>query len=664
MSALKPDATPPAASPDLGRVENGEAKSVPSSCDSNNHFFEEKIKEKSRRFLGILAKFLSKFDHKFCYWGTAVLVAADVGWHVVGTLVVYTEYQPSYNAVDPNYCNRTAYLVAFWTLTIEYTLLLFFVLLSACYMMMRRDFRTESGTKDNRLRQIFVAFFLTLPFPLDDYKTWLKVNESIANSFSNGARPRSDLAPPIGGARAKMQQAEMKTGVFFATLWLFWLHLAWATKYEPNWKSLDKRPLPDWFDKAKIGIFLHWGVFSVPSFGSEWFWSEWQSNSRINSYMKANYPPNFTYQDFAKDFSAEFFNSSQWADLFKRAGANYVVLTSKHHEGFTLWPSEYSFSWNAKDIGPHRDLLEMALGDLGNAVKRAGLKFGVYHSLFEWFNPIYLADKRRNFTTQKFVDNKVLLEMKELVSNYKPWVIWSDGDWEADDTYWRSTDFLAWFGLYNESPVKDQVVVNDRWGRGTTCIHGDFINCHDRYNPGKLQRKKWENAMTLDRESWGFRRNADLSDYLTPHQLLTVLAQTISCGGNLLINLGPTKEGTIAPIFQDRLTQLGAWLRINGEAIYNSRPWIVQNDTVNPQVWYTSGNNAVYAIDLEWPLDNKVILGGAVSLFKSPDTAVSLLGNLGKLKWVMNSRRVEVHLPDKATAKSEGAWVLKIATSN
>ncbi|ENN77167.1 hypothetical protein YQE_06306, partial [Dendroctonus ponderosae] len=446
----------------------------------------------------------------------------------------------------------------------------------------------------------------------------------------------------------------MKTGVFFATLWLFWLHLAWATKYEPNWKSLDKRPLPDWFDKAKIGIFLHWGVFSVPSFGSEWFWSEWQSNSsaRINSYMKANYPPNFTYQDFAKDFSAEFFNSSQWADLFKRAGANYVVLTSKHHEGFTLWPSEYSFSWNAKDIGPHRDLL----GDLGNAVKRAGLKFGVYHSLFEWFNPIYLADKRRNFTTQKFVDNKVLLEMKELVSNYKPWVIWSDGDWEADDTYWRSTDFLAWFGLYNESPVKDQVVVNDRWGRGTTCIHGDFINCHDRYNPGKLQRKKWENAMTLDRESWGFRRNADLSDYLTPHQLLTVLAQTISCGGNLLINLGPTKEGTIAPIFQDRLTQLGAWLRINGEAIYNSRPWIVQNDTVNPQVWYTSGNNAVYAIDLEWPLDNKVILGGAVSLFKSPDTAVSLLGNLGKLKWVMNSRRVEVHLPDKATAKSEGAW--------
>uniref|UniRef100_A0AAR5PFR6 Putative alpha-L-fucosidase n=1 Tax=Dendroctonus ponderosae TaxID=77166 RepID=A0AAR5PFR6_DENPD len=452
----------------------------------------------------------------------------------------------------------------------------------------------------------------------------------------------------------------MKTGVFFATLWLFWLHLAWATKYEPNWKSLDKRPLPDWFDKAKIGIFLHWGVFSVPSFGSEWFWSEWQSNSsaRINSYMKANYPPNFTYQDFAKDFSAEFFNSSQWADLFKRAGANYVVLTSKHHEGFTLWPSEYSFSWNAKDIGPHRDLL----GDLGNAVKRAGLKFGVYHSLFEWFNPIYLADKRRNFTTQKFVDNKVLLEMKELVSNYKPWVIWSDGDWEADDTYWRSTDFLAW--LYNESPVKDQVVVNDRWGRGTTCIHGDFINCHDRYNPGKLQRKKWENAMTLDRESWGFRRNADLSDYLTPHQLLTVLAQTISCGGNLLINLGPTKEGTIAPIFQDRLTQLGAWLRINGEAIYNSRPWIVQNDTVNPQVWYTSGNNAVYAIDLEWPLDNKVILGGAVSLFKSPDTAVSLLGNLGKLKWVMNSRRVEVHLPDKATAKSEGAWVLKIATSN
>lgn len=252
--------------------------------------------------------------------------------------------------------------------------------------------------------------------------------------------------------------------------------------YEPTWESLDSRPLPQWYDDAKIGIFLHWGVYSVPSFGSEWFWINWASNvSRYVEFMDKNYKPNFSYQDFAREFTAEFFNASQWASIFESSGAKYIVLTSKHHEGYTLWPSKYSYSWNSVDIGPHRNII----GELSSALrKETDLKFGLYHSLFEWFHPMYLYDKKNKFKTRQFSVGKIIPEMKELIMDYKPHILWSDGDWEADDEYWQSKEFLAW--LYNESPVKDTIVVNDRWGIDIPCHHGDFYTCSDRFNPGML----------------------------------------------------------------------------------------------------------------------------------------------------------------------------------
>lgn len=409
---------------------------------------------------------------------------------------------------------------------------------------------------------------------------------------------------------------------FLSTGCLLFLALAAPStgRYAPNWHSLDTRPTPAWYDEAKIGIFLHWGVFSVPSFGSEWFWWDWQGAKvpAFREFMERNYRPGFTYQDFAPQFKAEFFDPDRWAEIFKKAGARYVVLTSKHHEGFTLWPSAVSWNWNAGDVGPRRDLV----GDLARAVrKKGGVRFGLYHSLYEWFNPLYLADKEAGFERNDFVARKTMPELVEIVTTYRPEIIWSDGDWEASDTYWNSTQFLAW--LYNDSPVRDTVLVNDRWGKGTPCKHGDFYNCKDHYNPGTLVEHKWENAMTVDKDSWGYRRNARLADYHTIEELLAELASTVSCNGNFLLNVGPTSDGVILPAFEERLTQMGTWLEVNGEAIYGSRPWRSQNDTVTPGVWYTSKNDTVYAIVLKWPKNNKLALG-SLSLRKG--ASVTMLG--------------------------------------
>ncbi|KAG5315248.1 FUCO fucosidase, partial [Pseudoatta argentina] len=429
-------------------------------------------------------------------------------------------------------------------------------------------------------------------------------------------------------------------------------------KYVPTWPSLDSRPLPVWYDVAKFGIFIHWGVFSVPSFGSEWFWNNWKKETETTKYsdfMKQRYPPNFTYQDFARDFTAEFFNSSEWAELFKASGAKYVVLTSKHHEGYTLWPSKYSFSWNSMAVGPQKDLV----GELAEAIRsKTDLKFGLYHSKYEWYNPLYVTDKQNNFTTDRFVTHKIIPELYELVETYKPEVIWSDGDWEASDSYWKSKEFLAW--LYNKSPVKDTVVVNDRWGSNIPCHHGDFFTCTDRFNPGVLLPHKWENCMTIDKKSWGYRRNAVLSEYYTLVGLVKELVITVSCGGNLLMNVGPTKDGIITPIFEERLRGMGAWLAVNGEAIYDTKPWTVQNDTLRGSVWYTLSKNEkqLYASILEWPDDNILLLS---SLKLSKSSQIHLLGYSSIIPWKQSDNKLVISLPANAH-RGEPAWVLRIGT--
>ncbi|XP_037602464.1 plasma alpha-L-fucosidase [Sebastes umbrosus] len=430
-------------------------------------------------------------------------------------------------------------------------------------------------------------------------------------------------------------------------------------KYEPTWDSIDSRPLPDWYDQAKFGIFIHWGVFSVPSFGSEWFWWYWQ-HQKLKPYvdfMQRNYPPEFKYQDFASQFTAEFFDAKEWTDIFASSGAKYIVLTTKHHEGFTLWGSKNSWNWNAVDVGPKRDLVD----EMASALRaNSDLRLGLYHSLFEWFNPLFELDAANAFTTNYFPTTKSLPELYELITKYKPEVLWSDGDGNAPDKYWNSTGFLAW--LYNDSPVRDTVVTNDRWGKDCICKHGGYYTCADRYQPGHLLNHKWENCMTVDTKSWGYRRNAPLRDYLTIEQLVSTLVETVSCGGNLLMNVGPTHDGRIAPLFEERLRQVGQWLKVNGESIYNTTAWRVQKDAVTPNIWYTfrPQEKSIFATLLQWPNNGSVILNEPV--VTQGKTQVVLLGH-GSVQWEpVKPGGLRVLLPQLSFSQMpcQWAWTLKL----
>jgi alpha-L-fucosidase len=349
-----------------------------------------------------------------------------------------------------------------------------------------------------------------------------------------------------------------------------------AQKYSPNWSSLNTRGIPKWFNQDKFGIFIHWGTYAVPAYApvipnsgysySEWYW--WRLHEKQKDFMafhQQNYGAEFPYTDFEQSFKAELFRPQQWADVFKRSGAKYVVLTSKHHEGYCLWPNAdadrtWGRPWNAVSGTPKRDLL----GDLTQAVRGAGLKMGYYYSLYEWFNPLWLTDK------QRYVSEHMHPQFKDLVNRYKPDVIFSDGEWDISDTAWRSPELLAW--LFNESPVKDYVVVNDRWGKNTREKNEGATYTTSEYGAGMNPDVVWEESQGIG-HSYGYNRNEQIDDYKTGRQLILLLVDVVARGGNLLLDIGPTADGRIPVIMQERLLEMGAWLEANGAAIFNTTAW-------------------------------------------------------------------------------------------
>ena len=443
-------------------------------------------------------------------------------------------------------------------------------------------------------------------------------------------------------------------------------------QYQPAWESLDKRPVPGWFEDSKFGIFIHWGVYSVPSWGptgdsigvydkyAEWYWNKlMNTDSKVNKNFRKfhdeTYGPDFKYQDFAPMFKAELFDPGQWAALFKESGAKYIVLTSKHHEGFTLWPSAQSWNWNSVDIGPHRDLC----GDLTASVKKQGLHMGFYYSLYEWYNPIYRSD------LNKYVDNHMIPQMKDLVTRYTPDILWTDGEWDKTSKEWKSEEFLAW--LYNESPVKENVVVNDRWGSETRSMHGGIFTTEyglvgEKEGIDETNIRPWEECRGIG-TSFGYNRAENLDSYSSADDLIKLLVSTVSGGGNLLLDIGPAADGTIPVIMQQRLLEIGKWLKVNGEAIYGTRAFISKrtdksiNPVANEKIFFTKKNKDLYVICTEWPKNN-IILNGLKS---TGSTKVQLLGSALTVS-MKSSGGDSVIVPPRLTPDDcESAYVFKIS---
>jgi len=461
--------------------------------------------------------------------------------------------------------------------------------------------------------------------------------------------------------------------------------------FQANWESLDSRPVPAWFNDAKFGIFIHWGVYSVPSYApvgnyAEWYWNALKQGpvdqkGKPNStyeFHKRVYGQDFPYFDFASSFRAELYDPAQWAEVFARSGAKYVVLTSKHHDGFALWPSEeaskdWGRPWNAAVAGPKRDLI----GPLADEVRKRGMRMGLYYSLYEWYNPLWLSDKKR------YIDEHMFPQFKDVVTRYKPSLIFSDGEWDLTSAEWRSPELLAW--LFNESPVKGEVVIDDRWGKETRHHHGTYFTTE--YAAGlDNSTHPWEENRGMG-FSYGYNRMEKLKDYRSERELILMLTDLVSRGGNLLLDIGPTADGRIPVVMEERLTQIGEWLKVNGDAIYGTRPWkrsrqfsagevpklqtgefMIRYDVTDYvdrkkpgqaviEAFFTAKGDNVYAIVPGWPGKQLVIK----DVSAGPGTGAFLLGG-GDLKWSASGNNIVIEMPDipADSAKTKYAYAIRL----
>jgi alpha-L-fucosidase len=466
-----------------------------------------------------------------------------------------------------------------------------------------------------------------------------------------------------------------------------------------DWQALDQRPIPNWFGNAKFGIFIHWGLYSVPSWApvdgrealryAEWYWHslttgkslpEGAPNGATWRFHQRVYGANFPYEDFAPLFRAELFDSEQWAEILRAAGARYVVLTSKHHDGFALWPSveatkTWGRAWNSTDAGPKRDLV----GDLTTAVRKEGLHMGLYYSLYEWYNPLWIADRSR------YVREHMHPQFRDVVARYEPSIIFADGEWDLTSADWRSTELLNW--LFEESPSKDEVVVNDRWGSDSRHVHGGYWTTEYTAGMSSLQHA-WEESRGIG-YSYGYNRAERAGDYRSGRELVLMLADIVSRGGNLLLGIGPTTDGRIPVIMEQRLQDVGRWLSLNGEAIYSTRPWrrsrqwstgelpqldydkefmaeydvlkLVESRVDGSAVidaFFTCNDRSVFAILPRWQADRITFEGIDAQSVKS----VVLLGEDRPLAFHGAAEGTSVDLPViSGSLLAQPAWVLKFS---
>lgn len=439
-------------------------------------------------------------------------------------------------------------------------------------------------------------------------------------------------------------------------------------KYEPTIESLNTHPLPGWYDDAKLGIFIHWGLYSVPGWAvltppgeklspEEYLkrnpYAEWYLNtlrldgSPTQDYHKEHYGADYDYYNFADTFDKEirWWNPQQWAQIFKMAGARYVVLTSKHHEGFTLWPSDTPNPTLPKD---RQHATRDIVGELTAAVRAEGLRMGLYYSGgYDW---TFVPGPIRNWTQAKTVQpqseaygNYADAQMRELIRKYQPSVLWNDID------YPKSGHPLEIMAEYYDA-IPDGVI-DDRFG----VLHSDFVS-PEYETLSKISQKKWEECRGLGR-SFGYNRAEGEAQTIKRDELIYLLIDIVSKNGNLLLDVGPEADGTIPAVQMDRLKALGAWLDQNGEGIYGTHPWKrAEGETSDGlRVRFTQKGDAVYAFLLGEPKATTVTIR---DLPLKHGATVTLLGASGNLEWVQKAPDLQLDLP--SSLSGHYAYTLKM----
>lgn len=468
--------------------------------------------------------------------------------------------------------------------------------------------------------------------------------------------------------------------------------------FRPDWESLRNYEPPDWYKDAKFGIFIHWGVYSVPAFGNEWYpRNMYQKGSEEYKHHIATYGPQdkFGYKDFIPMFKAEKFDPAAWADLFKKAGAKYVVPVAEHHDGFAMYDSGLS-DWTVAKMGPHRD----TTGELAKAVRAVGLHFGlsshrVEHNFFlgvgreipsDINDPQYAAfygpahawlmnpsghplNDDFTYVSTAWTDDW-LARGAELVEKYHPDIVYFD--WWIGQALVRPnlTRFAAFY--YNSSLKYGDHVGVINYKDYAMQEHSGVLDL-ERGQLGDIRPFYWQTDTSVSNQSWGYIKD---DTFKSPEFIVHQLIDIVSKNGNLLMNIGPKSDGTIPDEIQQVLLDVGAWLKVNGEAIYGTRPWRTygegptkvaagsfhDTDTTRytPEDFrFTTKGDVLYAIGLGWPTNREAVIRSLAPTAGSERVqGVALVGGDAKLQFEQRADGLHVRLPAQPPAKY--AYALRV----
>ena len=519
--------------------------------------------------------------------------------------------------------------------------------------------------------------------------------------FASGSFPRlaAQQAPEIrdigAGGNSKHFDMAPETNLAVVTAALQQIPVPMAAgPVQPTWESIQQNyQVPAWFRGAKFGIFMHFGIFSVPAHGSEWYEKFMYAGGHDDVLDEINYhdsfvawhtehygpPEDFGYKDFIPMFKAEHFDADAWALLFKKAGARYVVPGAQHHENFAMWDSQVT-PFNAVRMGPKRDIV----GELAVAIRKQGMKLGLAnHGIenFQFINPpqtmidrmklkkadlydpqwadFYNVADRSDAACQRFLVNWYERNV-ELIDKYQPDLLYFDNG--IDMRYLDPLKLTLAAYYYNRAKTwGKQVSLTTKKAAfapsdNNTRTIGSILD-FEAHTPGGIRTGSWEVDRPIGASSWGYTTGMKIN---SPETVIAWLVDAVSKNGTLLLNVSPRSDGTIPQDQQTTLLGVGKWLETNGEAIYDTHSWTRFDEPGKLPIYFTVKGDALYAILMGTPPSRDVSIA-SLALGQAPAgkiTSVRLLGSAHILQFIQNTDGLKVTLPESLPAES--AYVLRI----